>query len=100
MRWSVWKYLVYPDRSADPDQQTVEENCARFGALTFGTIEMKVIHTEDRKGWMCWQIAFLTKAPVQDSTYIEWMHEQWDMFFRQGFGAECIVNSSAPLLIA
>jgi hypothetical protein len=99
MRWSVWKYLVYPDPSADPNQQTVEENCARFAGLTFGTMEMKVFQNEDRKGYECWHIAILAQAPVQDPTYIEWMHQQWDTFFRQGFGGECIVNSSAPLVL-
>ncbi len=97
MGWSVWKYLVYPDSDHNPDAQTVQENCARFGHLAFGEAEMKVVPTTDRKGYSCWEIAFLTQAPVTD---IEWMHQQWDRFFRQGFGEECIVTSSAPLLLS
>ena len=98
-RWSLWLYRVYPGAVKRPDFQTVKLNCARFGRLMLGSAsEMKVTEATDRKGSLYWEIAIRAEGhPVHEAPYTEWMHLQWDKFFRHGFGPDCVVNSHARL---
>jgi hypothetical protein len=95
--WSFWLYRIYPEKQ--PAFALVRDNCARFGRLIFGSAtEMKVIEAIDRKGYPYFEIAIRAEGhPVHESAYTDWMHLQWDKFFRNGFGQECIVNSHAHL---
>lgn len=98
-RWSLWEYRVYPDGTKRPDLPTVQTNCARFGRLVFGSVsEMRVRHATDQAGRPYWEVAVLTEGhPVHEASYTEWMHRQWRIFFQQGFGVTCEVQSHARL---
>lgn len=98
-RWSFWEYRVYPDGTKTPPFQMVKENCARFGRLVFGSAsEMRLVHATDAGGREYWEIAARSEGhPVHDPLYTEWMHEQWRLFFRHGFGQSCEVQAHARL---
>jgi hypothetical protein len=99
-RWSHWQFYVYADGTKRPDFQTVKENCARFGRLMFGSVsEMKVACSMDESKRLFWDIEVRTEGhPVHDPMYVEWMHEQWRRFFREGFGQSCEVKFNEQLI--
>ena len=97
--WSFWEYRVYPDATKRPDFATVKANCARFGRLTFGSAsEMRIHHGTDQTGRLYWEIAVRTEGhPVHEPGYADWVHRQWRMLFRKGFGPTCEVQAHARL---
>jgi hypothetical protein len=97
--WSLWQYRVYPDATRRPDFARVKTNSARFGRLLFGSAsEMRVRHATDQRGREYWEVAVLTEGhPVQEAPYTDWMHRQWETFFRRGFGPTCEVQPHARL---
>lgn len=98
-RWSLWQYRVYPDRTARPTYDLVKENASRFGRVAFGSAsQMRLRCATDGVGRLYWEIAVLTEGhPVHDPQYVEWMHTQWSIFLRNGFGIGCEIQAHARL---
>lgn len=97
--WSFWEYRVYPDGTKRPPFAVVKTNCARFGRLTFGSAsEMRLTEAMDADRRLYWEIAVRSEGhPVHDPLYVEWMHEQWRTFLRNGFGGGCEIRVHARL---
>lgn len=98
-RWSFWEYRVYPDGTKKPTFHTVKENCARFGRKVFGSAtEMNIQAAVDDHGRLYWEIKVRTEGhPVHEGPYTEYVHELWVVFFKNGFGPSCEVQSHARL---
>jgi hypothetical protein len=95
--WSLWQYRVYPETR--PSFLLVKDNCARFGRLAFGSAsQMRIAQAYDTHGRLYWEIAIRTDGhPVHERPYVEWMHDHWRTFFRQGFGQACEIQAHARL---
>jgi hypothetical protein len=93
--WSLWEYTVVPERRRAVSFPLVQSNTARFGRKAFGSTGQLQV----RRAARAWRVRILTEgAPIQDPTYVRWMHAQWRRFFRQGFGAGATITSRARLL--
>jgi hypothetical protein len=98
-RWSLWEYRVYPSALIRPDYETVKANCARFGRKMFGSPSaMRIREATDQQGRLYWEIAVLSENhPVHDPHYTEWIHWEWGLFLRHGFGWTSEIHSHARL---
>ena len=102
--WSRWTYTVYPMALKRPNLATVKYNCAKFGKKVFQSAsEMSVMCGLEKakpgeKRRLFWEIDIRTEGhPVHDTAYVEYVHDLWRRFFREGFGQQCEINCKAKL---
>jgi hypothetical protein len=90
---------VYSDSTKRPGYALVQQNCAKFGRLIFGSAsEMRIVHATDDHGRADWEITIRTEGhPVHEAPYVAWVHAMWAKFFKDGFGPACEVQNHARL---
>ena len=99
-RWSKWVFFVEPGRIFRRAWTDVESNCARFGRKAFGSAsQMRVRHQQRIGRSSGYLIEVLTEgSPVHDPQFQNYMRENWQRFFQQGFGPNTRMRMTAKLM--
>lgn len=95
-RWGEWRWdVVLGPEAKRPDFKTVQINAARFARVLFGTAA--AMNIRELGGDWCIRV-IAEGPPVHDPNYVQYIHDVWEKFLKNGFGADVHVHASVRLL--